>query len=286
MSDFGYEVRVLMCRECGAPLEAETAGGSFRCDYCGVTNRIMPRQSEARLSHGALSEQDRMARLWAQNGRPIPPPASVKGLLFQGEVLASKLKEAIEIFNRTRGEVESSSDYAASERLTFLTLILYNHYVKANDTKQQRAILESAVEAFKLPHHKQFVLGILSRSAVKDGDLQAAKDWLRTCDPHSDDLRADTTYRIGQALIDTAEGRFDNVHKLLGEGQSDVPIADGYHPLAAILRANAWEKRGHVDTARSLVNAYVTGGGPYGMQGLQFVRGVYPHLQLCQQCVP
>jgi len=287
-TDFGFEIRVLMCHQCGAPLEAATSGGSFRCEYCGVINHIVPRQTEAQLkpSTAQLGEAARMGRLWAQDGKPISPPASVSRLLVNGELRARKVKKAIDIFNSTRKEVESSSDHAASERLTFLTLVLYNHYVKENDKMRQRALLESAVEAFKLPHHKQFVLGILSRSAVKDGDLRAAKDWLKPCDPRSDDLRADTSYRVGQALIATAEERFDAVHALLGEGQHDVPIADGFGPLATVLRANAWEKRGRVDTARALFDAYLGGGGPYGLESLAFVRGIYPQLRLCQQTMP
>lgn len=285
-SNFSYEIRVLMCQYCGAPLDVETGGGSVKCDYCEAINEIIPRQTEAQLEHKDISEEDRLSRLWAQDGKPIPPPDAIKGLLSNGEVTAGKVNEAINVFNSTRKEVASSSDYEASERLTFLTLVLYNRYVKTNETKRQRAILESAVEAFKLPHHKQFVLGILSRCAVKDGDLQTAKEWLRPCDPHSDDLRADTTYRVGQALIHTAEGRIDKVHKLLGEGARDVPIADGYHAIATVLRANAWEKRGHVDTARSLLTEFSQGGGPHGLEGLKFVIGIYQHLQLCQNSMP
>ena len=226
-----------------------------------------------------------MAKLWSQFGKRIPPPRSLNQLLDNGMLKSSMVKTAIKLFNKTMHELKSSSDPSVSEELTHLTLVLYNHYVKANDKKQQRAILESALEALSLPQHKQFVLGILSRSAVKDGDIQAAREWLKTCDPHSDDLRSDTTYRIGQALIDTAEGNFDNVHKVLGVSQMDVPISDGYHEVSTVLRANAWEKLGQPDTARTLINAYITGGGVYGINGLKYVQGVYPHLNLCQECL-
>ncbi len=285
-SDFTYEIRVLMCTQCGGPLETDTGGGNFKCDYCGVINQIMPRQIETQVESETISEKDRLTRLWAQDGKPLPPPDSIKGLIINGEIPASKVDEAIGVFNSTRKEVASSSDYAAGERLTYLTLVLYNYYVKTNDKKRQRAILESAVEAFKLPHHKGFVLGIMSRSAVKDGDVQAAKNWLKQCNPRSDDLRADTAYRVAQALIDTADGRFDKVHNLLGGGRGDVPIADGYQPLTTVLQANAWEKRGHVENARALINQYIQGGGPYGLAGINFVIGVYPHLQLCRQSIP
>jgi hypothetical protein len=288
-TDFSYETRVLMCVNCGAPLDADINGGAFACDYCGVTNHIVPRRTDDTLEPPAREQVDdevRLSRLRAQAGRPIPPPKSVAKLLRNGMLRSSKLKKAIKLFNSTRKEVESSSDYAASETLTFLTLVLYNNYATENDQKRQRALLESAVEAFELPHHRQFVLAILSRSAVKDGDVKAAKDWLRSCDPYSDDLRADTSYRVGQALIATAEGTFGEVHKLLGAGAQEVPIADGFHPMATILRANAWEKDGRPDMGRTLVSEYLRGGGPYGVEALKFACGIYPHLELCQQSIP
>lgn len=282
-SDFSHEIRVLMCLQCGAPLDAETGGCRIKCDYCGVVNEIMPRQPETQLQHAAISEEERMHRLWAQNGKSIPPPDAVKKLLSGGFLKKKKLEEAIKLFNSTRQELEAGDNFAASERLTHLVLVLYNYYVQAKDTKRQRAILESAVEALRLPHHKQYALGILCRCAVKDNDLQAAKEWLKTCDPHSDDLQADTSYRIGRALIDTAEGRFDKVHLVLGEGAQDVPIADGFYEVALVLRANAWEKRGHLDKARSLIKGY---SGAYGSKVFKFVSDIYPHLQLCQQSMP
>ena len=152
--------------------------------------------------------------------------------------------------------------------------------------RNTRAILESAVEAFKLPNHKHFVPAILSRCAVKDDDIKAAKDWLKPCDPHSDDLRADISYRLGRALIATAEGKFAKVHELLGAGAKDVPVAEGSHPMATLLRANAWEKDGRPDMGRMLITEFLRKGGPYGEGTLKWVRKIYPHLALCQQSMP
>ena len=283
-TDFSYEIRVLMCLNCGGPLDADINGGAFTCDYCGVTNHIVPREPRppARVQ---VDEGVRMSRLWAQAGRPIHPPAVVDKMCNKGMLKPRKVKKAIKLFNSTREELSCSSDYETSERLAYLSLVLYNHYVKEKDQKRQRALLESAVEALRIPHHRQIVLGTLCRSAVKDGDVQAAKDWLKSCDPSSDDLRADTSYRIGQALVDTAEGKFAEVHKHLGAGQTEVPIADGFPPIATLLRANAWEKEGRPDIGRALINEYLGTGGPYGVSVLKFVQQIYPHLYICQQCL-
>lgn len=283
---FSHDIRVLMCTQCGAPLEAEPGGGTFPCSYCGVTNQIVPRQTDARLAPPApenISEEERLNRLRAQDGKPLLPPDSIKGLISGGGIPAWKVQEAIAVFQGTRKEVESSSDFAAAEQLLFLTLVLNNHFSKENDTTRQRALLESAVEAFKLPRHKQFVLGILSRRAVIDGDLQAAKEWLKPCDPRSDDLQADSSYRLSRALIDTAEGMFDQVHKILGANQQDVPIVDAMDALATLLRANAWEKQGRLDNAEALLKDYMGEGAASGRMSLQRLMKAYEPLQLCQK---
>ena len=86
-TDFSYEIRVLMCKQCGGPLDADINGGAFECDYCGVTNHIVPRQAAAPPEPPAQAQVDdgvRLSRLRAQAGRPIPPPASVDKLLKKG----------------------------------------------------------------------------------------------------------------------------------------------------------------------------------------------------------
>ncbi|MCO4745946.1 MAG: hypothetical protein KC912_14220 [Proteobacteria bacterium] len=285
-TDFDHHIRVLMCSQCGAPLDADVSGGMVTCGYCGVEHQIRPREPANSKAKSAVDEELRIQRLWAQEGRALPAPDQVARLLRRGQLTKASANTAIKLYNRTRAELEASSEHEASYLLTHVTLVLYNYFALVlKDPKRQRGLLESAVEAKLLPHHRQFILGILSRSAVMAGDLQAAKDWLADCDPHSMDLRADSAYRIGWALVATAEGNFTRVHELLGAGHKDVPISDGFPPMAAVLRANAWEKSGLVDMGRATLKDYLAEGSVYGLPALKTLVALYPDLALCAECM-
>ena len=61
-TDFSHQIRVLMCQQCGAPLDADIEGGSVVCDYCGVENHIVPREQTAPPPRDDVDEDVRMNR--------------------------------------------------------------------------------------------------------------------------------------------------------------------------------------------------------------------------------
>ena len=65
----------------------------------------------------------------------------------------------------------------------------------------------------------------------------------------SDDLHIDTAYRISRAYVSTAKRDFNTVLQVLGQRRDDIPIADGNDELAAVMRANAFEKVGRSQEA-------------------------------------
>lgn len=286
---FGYNLRVLMCNNCGAPLQADVRGGTFACEYCGSHNQLVARDTRriADLAPPArpISEEERLQRLRAQDGKPLVPPPSLQGLVGPGgEIPPWKVQEALAVWQSTRAELASNpSSYEAAERLLFLTMVMANHFSTNKDLLRQRAMFESALEAFTLPRHRQVMCGYLSRCAAREGDLEAAQQWLAPCDTTSDDLQTDSSYRFSRAFLDTARGDWAAVIRVLGKTQQDVPLMDAMDGVCTVLRANAWEKLGHVDYATRLLREYMTEGGAQGRQSMARIIDLYADWGLCAQ---
>src|SRR5262249_50734103 len=145
---FSTQVRILLCSNCGAPLEASIAGGQTACRYCSAMNQLAGRDD--RFLAGAqqqapIPEPERIARLRSQDGRPLLPPASIASLVPNGQLPAWKVQEALAVWQSTRQELRGSANYEAAERLLFLTMVLSNHFSEQNDTLRQRAMFESAL---------------------------------------------------------------------------------------------------------------------------------------------
>src|SRR5262249_31979190 len=150
------------------------------------------------------------------------PPPGMEGLVVASEVPPHKLQEARMIWSATRKQLAAQpGDFAASERLSWLTMLLRN---TLTDERTVRGLLQGALEVLILPRHRQTLRGHLSRGATKLGDLASAEAWLAGCDPASEDLQCDTPYRVSYALLETARGRFNEVLMLLGGTEEEVPI--------------------------------------------------------------
>ena len=250
---FSYGVRMLMCSHCGGPLQVAPTGGSFPCQYCGTVNQVATRDERALVDvahRPPVNEVERIQRLRAQDGKPLLPPPALQGLFGPGgEIPPHRMQEALAVWQSSRNELRTTGSYEAAERLLFLTMALSNVFSQAKDLVRQRAMFESAFEAFTLPRHRQMMLGFLSRNAAKMGDLASAERWLSMCDPQPEDLESDSAFRMSVAFIATARQDWNRVLQTLGPNNTDVPIMDAYDILAAILRANAWERAGQLQGA-------------------------------------
>ena len=252
---FSCDTRVIACDNCGAPVQATPAAGSFQCEYCRAINELQSRQEQvAPESQAPIDEFERLRRLRSQDGSTPPPPADLLRLVPGGLLTSRNVPKAVTIWQGLRHELRSKpSSPMAAERLVFLTMLLVTNYQVKHDLLRQRAMLESALEVLELPRHKQMMRGYLCRCACRSGDLTAAEEWLAPCDPRSDDLETDTAYRYSRACIDTASGNYEGVLEILGGAPTHVPIMDSFDHVCAVLRANAWEKRGNLAAATNLL---------------------------------
>lgn len=280
---FGIDLRILACEGCGAPMQVAVTGGAAECRYCRATNRVAQR-AQSSLAYNApnIPEHERIMRLRSQDGRPLMPPASIGALFEAGDIPAWKMDEAIRVWNASRQEVRATAGFDAAERVYFLTIVLAQKFATAGDLDRQRAMLESASECLTLPRHKQVMWATLSRAAVRAGDAQAAHDWLSQCNPRSDELESDSSYRMAAALVATARHDFPGVLGAVGAGPNDVPIHDAMDDACAVLRANAHERMGNLPAAVAVLSDRMRVGASARMAMENSVRSM-SYLGVCPQ---
>jgi hypothetical protein len=287
---FSHERRLLVCEHCGAPFEALPAGGTVQCRYCNTYSAVGVRDERPIFAafpvQAPLPEPERLNRLRAQDGRPMLPPPSLHALMPTGQLEAWKVGEAVAVWQNTRRELRTtgSADFEASERLLFLTIVLAQYFFDQGDRVRQRALFESALEVFSLPRHRQLMLCYLSRSACRAGDTPAAERWLAQCDPRSDDLAMDSSYRFSRAFIDTSIGNFPAVLGTLGNRFDELPIQDALDGSACALRANALEKLGNVAAASEELRTGFARNPMLRVAIEKFIE-LHPAFQLCPQAL-
>lgn len=284
---FSPTAHVVLCQSCGAPIEAAIVGGIVACRFCNAQNRIAARSETAvSATRGPqLPEPERLARLRAQDGRPLLPPQSLASLMPDAEIPVWKMQEALAVWQSTRRELATTNNYEAAERLLFLTMGLANRYSEQNDLVRQRAMFESALDVFTLPRHRQTMRCYLARAAAKMGDLPGAEAWIAPCDAFSDDLGSDSEFRFSRALIDTFSGNFQRVLEVLGAQAEAVPIQDAMDDVCTAFRANALEKMGYLAAAVEQLKYRMTK-GPRERAMLTKIMEVYRPWGLCAQSFP
>jgi hypothetical protein len=283
MSAFSANMRVLLCNQCLAPVQAPLSGGQVACQRCGTANPIPPRDDRAPLAppgRPAVAEADRINRLRAQDGKPWLPPPSIQSLFEGGGIPDWKVQEAMAVWNHARTELRQTASFDAGERIVFLTSLLGSRFGRANEPWVQRGLYESALDVVTLPRQKQMMRGGLARAAGRDGDWASAETWLAPCDPQSDDLESDSEWRVSRAYIDTGRRDWNAVISVLGRTPDEVPIRDSMDTLAAVLRANAWEQAGQLPTATQLLMMEMAK-GPQSRETMRRIIEYHAPLALC-----
>ncbi len=283
------QIRLLLCQQCGAPLELPSAGGTAACSYCHAQNVVKSSAHAAAIAPPTsvpIDENERLRRLRMQDGKPFVPPMSIQPLLEGGGFAPAKVEEAFHIYQATRREVLATHSPEAAERLFALTLIANTHLAQAQDHVRRRAILETSLATLELPRHQQVIRCLLATASAKEGDLASAADWLAPCNPRSDDLDSDSAFRIARAFVDTFRGDFASVYDWLGPADDCYPIADTWDPTAAVLRANALERLGNVQGAVQALRDRMGKESAGGRATMEAIVIAHPELALCAQSFP
>lgn len=283
MGNFDFDVRVLVCPQCAAPLQVDPQGGAVQCGYCRQTSMFSPRPSSTTArapGPDVVSDPARIERLQAQVEQPDVPPPDLAPL-FQTPVDPGRLHE-IEL-RAAQFRASPPSDQR-DLYLHWLTVGLYNAYAGAQNAMRQRALIETAVELIAAPHRRAVLTGMLARNAARASELDAAWDWVNRMDPASESLVADSAYRLTRAYVATARRSFEDVMMVLGGQIGDVPTAAGDNLMVAMLRANAHERLGRAANGAAQLVAFVQHDPNFGVMFDRIVAA-NASLHLCTQAL-
>ena len=289
MSAFTTEVRILTCPQCGAPIQAARHGGHLQCTFCHAPLTIGARDDSSLGQAGPslITEEERYQGLWAQaasfGAKQLPP--EMRAVLAGGALTPDRIGSALGVW-RNFCQRASAGDFVAGEFAVLMTGSISSYYaVVANDPQRQRALFESTLDALRAPQQKQVIRCNLARASAKAGDMQSAQTWFGACDPRSPDLQADTAYRVTYAYLATQHGDFRNVLAALGPAPNSMPVALPSRLQIGVLRANAIERSGDIQTAvaQLVSEARALDGGREAILG---IAQASPQLQLCPQSIP
>lgn len=254
---FDYDIRVLLCPQCGGPIETKPEGGLFTCGFCGVKMMLGSRLGQAPAPDPAKAtppeaadESRRLDLLRAQDGKPLLPPPNLRYLMSLGQLSADHLELALKEWRAARERLIVQPTAADAEQMYFLTLMLYQYYSGKQEVLRTRALLETASEMLAHSRYLDIVRCMLSRAAANTKDLEAAAQWLRLCNDRSADLWSDTEYRFSAAHLATINKQWPEVLRLLGLDLTTIPIADSSDAVCGLLRANALENTGQTERAK------------------------------------
>lgn len=250
--------RVRPCDGCGAGFIASEAERMHTCDVCRHEQEVPEARSLSVPQSPSGDERERLAHLATQLEHQWLTPKSV--VRFGGNVLEEEIGEARVVWAGIRRRMEDDPD-DENAALELLCVTFALHGALPAGTREERmarrALAESSAEAQRDPHLRQKTLYNLVIGAIRSGEHDHARIWIRQLDARSRSLDADSSYRILSAALATAVGDHSGVLKLLGRDASEVPIHASSRGLAAVLRATALEKLGSLDAAVEVLYAEV-----------------------------
>ena len=288
---FAFEIRVIACGACGAPVAVGGAGGRQDCTHCKSPQQTRAASRQVQRA-AALPEDERLSRLRLEDNAVLRPPAEVAALFVGVELLPWKISEALGRWKQLREQAQQKSapDAEHSFEIEFvlhrLSLALAKHFGDEGDFLRARSLLEGALEAAQTARLRQSLIGALSRSAIQVGDVAAAEAWLALCDPTPTDLMMDTAYRYARALIDTAHHRYDRVLAVLGHEPGQVPIDNEHEAPCVALRAHAFEQQGHAQRAIEQVRHFFAHSSAFQRYLFGRFRAQYSSWKLCARSAP
>jgi hypothetical protein len=287
-SVFGFDIRVLVCPICGAPVHVSPVGGSFTCGYCKNSIEVQPRPDQA-TTGSPTTEDERIKELFGQMADYKDESKNWTAQFAEvarGGVTDGNASQTLTMW-QTYCQQAKSGDPEAGEYAVLLTAPLSNYYALRGEEERRRALFESTLEAVPSPAHQEIMRCRLARAALKAGEVDAARAWMASCDAAPLDLAADSDYRVSAAYVATFDHDFGRVLSLLGRTHGSIPTSVSSRLLVAVVRANALEKSGDVDEAvATLLDFAAHSEGTLAEQGMAAAVKANSWLDLCPQSVP
>lgn len=279
-SAFAFEIRASCCWSCGQAVMGAD-GSRVACTRCGQPVDLRPRAGFLRAG-GAPMPGPQPPQLRAQDGRPLLPPPNIAFLWENGNLAPHREPEALMAWQGARQR--ASTDVGAGEELCFLTRALVVSAEAQGDQLRMRALIEAALEQIQLPRHRAILLGMITRAAVRAGDVQSAMGWLSGFEPPQE-IESDSEHRVSTAVVATARGDFPTVLQAVGQAFDHVAIQDALDPQADVFRINALECSGRIDEARAQLQAAFAK-GPGMRNAIERIQQQYRTIPLLRASMP
>ena len=254
---FDFEIRVLCCLQCGAPVDVPLEGGEVVCDYCRSPMTVERRKPAVDAAAATGDEEERLESLRRQQHTPpseltyslrrVPPGLEEFSRLRSfDEGSVERLEEA---WRDALARLSADDGSATEHEIWWLGSLLSQHLGATDHPRRRRAVLETCAERLSDPGYQHMVYAELARAAVHLGDATSGEGWLGRCTPDPADLSLDSAWRLGRASVARARGRLAEVLNLVGPHPGATPVAPHDALLFAAYRIDALEGLGRLAQA-------------------------------------
>lgn len=242
--DFDITIRALECQQCAAPISAPRAGGQAACGYCGTVNLVATRGVDAPAQPASMADEVvRLSQLKSQLEHPVTghaydltrPPAGL------GAHIAV---EALEAVWREARSAENRASPAGQHKLCWVAMTLADRKLRAGEALASRVVLETSLDVLEDAGHRHLIRCRLATEAVSQGELDDAAGWLAECDPSTEVLELDSTFREAVAGVHVARRRWADALAVVGRTTRDIPIHPDHHTEVARMRVHCLESLG------------------------------------------
>jgi hypothetical protein len=272
----GDEVRVLLCTECGAPVNAPAAGGQMSCEYCGAS-LVIGRPQAGPIDLGAgmdelgmSPEQVERARLkslrmqmehYETDGNPycyIEAPDGLEYISATDELDEDFIPMALSAFRTAVQRCQTSGGRMPDQRKVYwLARKLKNSWTRRNEAVRARAVIETAHGVVSDPGYRQLLTCTLADLSRHGEDVSGSLRWLEQCDPRPPQLDLDTEYRTSLAMTHLVRGAYQEALDLVGERYGQVPYEPSSIAVVNSIRVSALEGLGRQEEAEQAFEPFI-----------------------------
>mgnify|MGYP002632528245 CR=1 FL=1 len=255
---FDITIRALECQQCAAPVSAPKGGGQVACDYCGAVNLVVTRGVDAPSATSSLADDVlRLSQLKSQLEHPVTGHAYDLSRPPAGLGLHTSTAALDAVWRGLRADAESAQTPAAQHKMCWVVMTLADRRLSAGKALESRAILETALDLLADAGHRHLVRCRLVTEAVMEGEHDAAAGWLAECDPNTEVLELDSTYREAAARVRLAHRDWEGVLAITGRTHHDIPVHPDHHRDVAYIRLHCLEQSGAAGEAHRLLRELV-----------------------------
>jgi hypothetical protein len=249
---FDISIRALECQQCAAPVSAPKRGGHTTCEYCGTVNVVVTREVDAPAQASSLADEVvRLSQLKSQLEHPVTghaydlnrPPAGLGAHTSTAALVAA--------WRGFRDAPETAASPAGQHRLCWVVMTVADRKLRAGRALESRAVLETSLDVLSDAGHRHIVRCRLATEAVMEGEFEAGAGWLAECDPATEVLELDSTFREAAARVHVAREDWDAVLSVVGRTSDDIPVHPLHYSDVAGMRVHCLERLGAAGEATS-----------------------------------